>query len=348
MRDGEKASGAPREVPPLVVLVRAFAPYPDPRARRRTRRAARSLVTVESWPGDDATNAELAQLALMRLLWLQRECRRAGRRGHVEAAVLLSRTAIETMIVGLWMLHTPEPIPNLQRQSAKSLKSLLGFITGPDLVPAPFFDKIILTIGQPGSLPTTRDQVAAIQTSRSGRIAGPLYANFYQPLSTLFSHGSPFALLRHVDDQGRVVERPAIPWSRRYAVHMTDACVGLLAADIAAEAGLQVEQLIQYGDAHRDRLITPGAILAMRGTRKGLRWSRIPAAVGDIRAMRRILGSIATDASRTEAVEQLSKLATSVYDKLCPDIDPEIRDALVAAMIEQLRLAATDAPPAAT
>ena len=34
------------------------------------RHQARALIDCKKWPGDDATGAEAAQLALLRLLWL--------------------------------------------------------------------------------------------------------------------------------------------------------------------------------------------------------------------------------------------------------------------------------------
>ncbi|MHB8296933.1 MAG: hypothetical protein ACYDH5_20455 [Acidimicrobiales bacterium] len=74
-------------------LLLAATPYPDPRRRLRVRKAARRLVTCSPWPGDDATAEDVAQLALLRALWLDRETHRAYRHRHSESAALLAQFA---------------------------------------------------------------------------------------------------------------------------------------------------------------------------------------------------------------------------------------------------------------
>ena len=71
-------------------------PYPDLPRRIRMRRRAFRLVTCTPWPGDDATGDDAAQLALLRLLWLQKRVRRAVRMRRGDEAALLARASLET------------------------------------------------------------------------------------------------------------------------------------------------------------------------------------------------------------------------------------------------------------
>ena len=68
-------------------LLRSLLPYPDLLRRRRMRKSARRLIVSALWPEDHATSLDIAQLALLRLLWLQRETHRAARKGLADATV---------------------------------------------------------------------------------------------------------------------------------------------------------------------------------------------------------------------------------------------------------------------
>ncbi len=54
----------------------------------------------------------------------------------------------------------------------------------------------------------------------------------YVPLSEVFVHANGLSLLRHVGAEGKMLDEPAYPWARRYAVRTADGCVGLLAVAI--------------------------------------------------------------------------------------------------------------------
>jgi hypothetical protein len=87
--------------------------------------AARSLVDCEPWPDDDATTgADAAKLALLRLLWLQRQTRSAARHRNGEATVLLARSLVEACILGLYCLHKPDAIPRLKAANIKAMGSM--------------------------------------------------------------------------------------------------------------------------------------------------------------------------------------------------------------------------------
>ena len=96
-------------------LLWGMLPYPDLPRRVRVRRAARGLVRCEPWPADDAvTGRDVAQLALVRLLYLQTQTRRSTRARHREASVLLARSSLEACILGLYCLHAQDPVPALR------------------------------------------------------------------------------------------------------------------------------------------------------------------------------------------------------------------------------------------
>jgi len=88
-------------------------------------RAAHMLVGSEPWPGNDATSIQIAQLAMLRLLWLQRATRRAAWLRQCEAAALLARAAVETCISSLYWLQTEDATARLTGDNAKSLQKML-------------------------------------------------------------------------------------------------------------------------------------------------------------------------------------------------------------------------------
>jgi hypothetical protein len=102
---GERFRLWSRLSPVAWAVLRTLLPRPDLIQRRRVRSAARNLVTCSPWPGEDATGTDAAQLAVLRLLWLQRQVRRAVRGRHREASVMLARASVETCILGLYCLH---------------------------------------------------------------------------------------------------------------------------------------------------------------------------------------------------------------------------------------------------
>jgi hypothetical protein len=106
-------------------LLSPSLPHPDPRRRSKARRAALRLVDGVSWPGDDATPAQVAGLALLRLLWLQREAHRCSPR-QTEASALLARASIETCITGLYWLHGEDDIARARSQNANSFRRLMS------------------------------------------------------------------------------------------------------------------------------------------------------------------------------------------------------------------------------
>lgn len=123
---------------------------------RRARKAARGLIRCSPWPGDGATPPDIAQLALLRLLWLQRETHRAARRRQFEATALLARAALETGIAGLYWLYAEDAVVRLGGGNAKALQRMLAYIADGDPITPSVIDDVTAAFGERRDLPTLR------------------------------------------------------------------------------------------------------------------------------------------------------------------------------------------------
>ncbi len=138
-----------RVMPFLRVAILGFLPCPDLITRYRMRRAARGLVTLRTWPGTDASSAEAAQLAMMRLLWLQRQTRRAVRARQREAAVMLARASVETLFLGLYCRRVPEAVAQLHASNIKALSDGFGYFEDAGIVPTRVIRACAARLGEP-------------------------------------------------------------------------------------------------------------------------------------------------------------------------------------------------------
>jgi hypothetical protein len=210
-------------------LLRAVLPYPDLWRRWRVSHRSHKLITCRRWPGDDATGMDAAQLALLRLLWLQRLTRNSVSMRRDEDAVLLARATIETCIVGLYCVYSGGAIAHL-----------------------------------PADL-DVRDLALWLEREHGLVLATGLYHRYYVPLSRFFAQADSFALMRHVRPDGTLHRRPDFPWVRRSAARMADGCAAVLAASIADMAGRPSALFHRSAAAHLDRLLTPALVLAVKG-----------------------------------------------------------------------------------
>jgi hypothetical protein len=62
--------------PTVRVAIAGFPPCPDLPARCQMRRQAASLIGLQAWPGMNASSEDVAQLAMLRLLNLQKQVHR--------------------------------------------------------------------------------------------------------------------------------------------------------------------------------------------------------------------------------------------------------------------------------
>ncbi|WP_333771834.1 hypothetical protein [Streptomyces sp. IBSBF 2435] len=260
-------------------MVRGILPYPEPFRRRRVRAAARSLVTCESWPDDDETTAaDVAQLAMLRLLWLQRETRRAASGRHREASVLLARAAVEGCLLGLYCLHKPDVVARLKAANIKAMGDVVGYFVDDGFVSKGAVDESLASFGATGQPLNVRQMAELVDTTLDGAGALSLYRRFYVPTSTFFVHANAASLLRHVGPDDTLNGRPFVPWTRRSAVRISDACVGLLAGALARQADVDTTVFEEYAQAHAARAITPLAVVAGRGLRDSVELAELPAA----------------------------------------------------------------------
>ncbi len=240
-------------------------PYPDVLRRRRVRRKARKLVTCKHWPGDDATGMEAAQLALLRLLWLQRLTRSAVGERRSEDAALLARTALETCIVGLYCVYSGDSIAHMSAANYRVTGRSVSYLSDGDLRSRTAIDNAVEALGELGPDLNIRDLALWLEREQELGIATRLYYEYYIPLSHLFTRSYAFALMRHVQPDGKLHERPTFPWVKLSAARLADGCTGLLAANIADKSGVSPEPFLRYATAHLDRLVTPALAFTVKG-----------------------------------------------------------------------------------
>ncbi|WP_018588672.1 hypothetical protein [Salinispora arenicola] len=307
------------------IVLRGVLPYPDLARRVQVRRRARVLATREPWPRDDAavTGEDYARLAMLRLLALQRDTRRAVQLRQREAAALLARTAMETCVVGLWCLHTPDAVHKLRQAEVRVAPALLTFMWHAEFLPELVIREAVRAFGEPSNLPGVRSMAAQVDSRTGGTLAIHLYDMAYRPASQYFTHASSSALLRHVTATNRYSTKPANPWARRAPVRLTDACVGLLAGALANQVAEPSDLFARYSEGHAWRVLPPLLVTSGKGMARKLRPADLVATLRQAAQMRAYLTRVAP-----------------------PDAGPDDRETYLRAMVEALltRLGFTDIP----
>ena len=303
---------ATNEPSPGWALLRSALPYPDPLRRRRIQKAARELITCMPWPGHDATSLDIIQLALLRMLWLQRETRRAARHRQTDAACLLARASAETCLAGLYWLHSDDEVARMRGDNAKSFHRLLSQIADGDPIPPGLIDDIAAEIGPPMELPKLRRMADVVMSKTKKKFAGDIYERFYVPLSMFVSHPTAAALLRHVGSHDQINDTPKRIWTTSSARHMADACMAVLAIGIAEQAHRPSAQFARYADAHMSRTLTPLAVISGRGAIGFLRPSKILRALPLMIELRRYY--VSDEAARHTYPERKARMKQSLAD----------------------------------
>ncbi len=286
----------------ICVNVAAF----DPLRRRRARAAAKCLVPVKAWATTNATADEIARVALLRVLFLQRETRRAARHVEGEASAMLARGSIETAITGLFCIYVPGAEKLFESEMSKRAKRLFAGVTEAAGM-AGVLDDALARIGS-NRLPSVTGMVDQIVANGGAAGIGSLHTDSYDQVSTLYVHGGPLGLSRHVHPRSEVTRgRPQSAWSRRSAVHISDAMVGLLAAAIAGDDHPDIALFREYEQAHFRITWTPLAFVA-----RGLMIARVdyrylPDMIHVIRRLRakRKAGESFTEADVDEIISRL-------------------------------------------
>lgn len=261
----------------------------DPFRRRRVRRAAHRLVPKVAWASEEATGDEIARLALLRLLWLQREIYRAARHREHEATVLLTRTAIETAITGWWCLKAPDAAERFAGETKKRGKVIFKDLI--DQAGLGFLDAAFEPLGT-GSAPPLEKMIELIMNQGGGPALPSLHSSYYLAISSFYAHGGPLALSRHVRlNTSKTLARPYRVWSRRSAKNMVDALVGVLALQLSGADSLDREVFTEYANVHWPLAWKPWRFLAAGFMATKVRVRHLPAAVTQLRHLRAVSGS---------------------------------------------------------
>lgn len=275
----------PAARPYVRVLVLSVLPVPDLVSRHRVRRTARGLVKCDPWPGMEATGTDAAQLALLRLLALQKDIHKAVRTRQDEAATMLARVAIETLITGLYCIYEPTAVAQLQGEQMRMLPFMVKFMVDAGLLSRDVLDECIerLDLGDPAKGPDVASMAQRVDTATGSSIATNLYDRFYRPTSNLALHAGAASLLRHVRSDGSIGRRPSRVWSRRSPARIADVCLGALTAVLAQRAGVPCQHAAQYADRHGDRVLPPVVAISLSGFARGLRPGQVWMAIGRLR-----------------------------------------------------------------
>ena len=328
----------------LLNLLRGVLPAADVLRRCRVRAGARKLVVLDRWPEDaDTTGADVAQLALLRVLRLQRETRKAARAGLDEAAAICARLALEAALQGIYYLHQPNSVSSLKAANVKAMDALSKYLVDDGFVPQELIDLALTSLGAPGGAGNLFQMAEYIDRLRPDTKAVSLYRRYYVPTSTFFVHTNAASLLRHVDAKDHLTAKPAIPWMRQSALRISDGSVGLLAAELARHSGAPAAQFDAYAQAHIARAFTPMAVLVVRGILKSLHLRSVPGVVRALRQTRAYVHSseAASDPRDVRKAKvragfeaSLGKMVTLPADVLDPAL--EFLSERVVSAVEQL------------
>jgi len=234
----------------------------------------------------DATGLDVAKLAVLRLRSLQRDTRRAVRSRQHEASTMLARASIETLITGLYCLHVPGAVAQLQGENVRNLPLLLEYLSDAGMIPASVLAECIrgLEVGTPARGPTVEAMARRVDQATGGSTAISLYKAYYRPASTFAVHAGAGSLLRHVSWDDRITRRPQRTWTRRSPVRIADACLGLLAAAVAQQAGTPYQVAIRYADRHGGRALTPVMIMGTSGLKRSIGLRNLMRALEQLRS----------------------------------------------------------------
>jgi len=302
------------------------------------RKEAIDLVTLQTWQGMEASSAHAAQLALLRVLWLQRQTHRAVRGRHRDASAMLARASVEALLLGLYCLRVPDAITKLHADNLKSLIDGLAYLEETDIAPAQVIRDCVARIGQPSRMYlSVWDMVKAIDAANGNTAARSIYRGLYIPLSNFTVHANGGTLLRHVRPNGNLRRRPSRSCARRTPARVADAVIGLLAADIAQRAGAPHEELLAYANRHIERALMPMVVMALGGVNGPPRPHRIREVISVVTETYSYLwtGPAAGDSIQTRAAFVRRRFAR-IVDFEDSDIPTDAFDPFIDYVADQL------------
>jgi hypothetical protein len=286
----------------------------------------------------EASSAQAAQLVMLRLLWLQRQTRRAVRGRHKEAAAMLARASVEALFLGLYCLRVPGAIARLHADNLKAVGDGLAYMEETGLVPARVIRECVARLGEPSRrYLQVWDLVTAIDEANDNKTARSLYRRLYVPLSNFTVHAKGGTLLRHVRPNGRIHRRPSRSWTRRSPARVADAATGLLAADLAQRTGVPYQKLLAYANKHMERTFMPMAIMAFTGMGGAPRPRRISEGIKLIKEVYIYLWTgPATEDSIDARAAYVRERFASILDFNDPDIPQGSLDPLIEYVAYEL------------
>lgn len=183
---------------------------------------------------------------------------------------MLARASIETLIVGLYCLHWPGAVAQLQTANLKAFEGMLEYVSDMGVVPADVMAECIrrLNMGQPARGPTFETMAQRVDRATGGSVAVDLYKRFYRPTSSLAVHANASTLMRHVCADGRLTDQPERMWNRRSPARIADASLGILAVAVAQRKSEPFQDFARYAERHVKRALTPVAVMASGGARR--------------------------------------------------------------------------------
>jgi hypothetical protein len=233
----------------------------------------------------EATGTDAAQLALLRLLTLQKAIRKAVRARQDEAATVLARVAIEMLITGLYCVHEPSAVARLEGEQIRMMSVMLKFMADGGMLPREVLDECIrrLSAGDPARGPGVEEMAQLVDKATGASIATGLYDRYYRPTSNFALHAGAASLMRHVRADGKITRRPSRVWGRRAPARIVDACLGALTAVLAGQAGTPCLYAVRYADRHGERVLAPVVAVSLGGLARGIRPGQILATIGRLR-----------------------------------------------------------------
>src|SRR5712692_511264 len=343
---GERFRVWQRVMPYVRIVVLAVLPVPDLISRCRVRRAAGNLVRCDPWPGMAATGPDAAQLAIHRLLYPQRQTRRAVRSRQAEAATMLARASIEALITGLYCLHEPNAVAQLQGENIRLLPLLLEYLSDAEVIPAGVLAECIsrLDLGTPARGPSIGEMARRVDEATGGSTAISLYKRFYRPTSSFAVHAGAQSLLRHVRDDRSISRRPARVWARRSPARIADACLGVLTAALAQRAGMPHQLAVRYADRHSERALTPVAVMSAGGFRRTLRPQQLRMTIRRIRSVGNYVSSDEDAGSPEVRFKRIRDEIEAFLLSFAPDIPPGTLDPFLDYIAKKIASETVRAP----
>ena len=136
------------------------------------RRQAVSLIGLQAWPGMNASSEDVAQLAMLRLLHLQKQVHRLVLLRQREASVMMARSGVETLLLGLYCMRVPDAVARLHAGNVKALGDTLAYLEEVGIAPASVIRECAGALGEPAKAHLTPwDMVQAIDDANDNKAA---------------------------------------------------------------------------------------------------------------------------------------------------------------------------------